>query len=376
MPARGIYRSLSLKGEWWLPLTPDRRVPGVLTHDIKAGTTLELWGSAVDVANIEAARALGMMTVHGHSIDGHIVSLFDAFIGELTSSDITHKMRQSFVVNTILLGAHVVGPDAPAVRQYIVATDQLASWIGKSPFAAFTAASGAGQPLVSQELFRVPLANGVELMCHSVMTREMTVDSMNWSLTPLLTLAAGAPMPLSVMGAMFGEVRDVFCALVGHAVNDVEIAAELEGGGRVEIIMSVSDEAPPAAISPFRILAPYRSVGEHLAPLFSYLWGTGEAFRKPINLAVGSYFDRAAMPRLDFLVLTQAMESLCREAYPGTVLDQALYDSLVSDFGAAMTTRQVGNDAKQALKARMKYGNELSLRTRLKKFATNLPMEL
>jgi hypothetical protein len=41
-----------------------------------------------------------------------------------------------------------------------------------------------------------------------------------------------------------------------------------------------------------------------------------------------------------------------------------------------MTTRQVGNDAKQALKARMKYGNELSLRTRLKKFATNLPMEL
>lgn len=72
-----------------------------------------------------------------------------------------------------------------------------------------------------------------------------------------------------------------------------------------------------------------------------------------------------------FLASTQALETIHRNMYPGVYTDGGNYDTYMLQFKAAIDN--IPNEAlRQSLRARLRYGNEYSLRRRIRELCDNV----
>lgn len=125
-----------LKGWFFLPKSPDDRVPGILTWNQEDGVDLELIGGfsppseygQTQEGSWAAEQFLGDMaesTIYGELDSGKKVCLWGAERGR-HSSGISHKVREEFWhASWLCVGAHAASADAQVLRNYRVALDDL-----------------------------------------------------------------------------------------------------------------------------------------------------------------------------------------------------------------------------------------------------------
>ena len=73
-----ISDTFSLKGWWWLPETPSRKVPGTLVFSPDGPTEIALDGTLRDVLKGEW-KGFSAKVIHGQSVDGKSCSAIDVF---------------------------------------------------------------------------------------------------------------------------------------------------------------------------------------------------------------------------------------------------------------------------------------------------------
>lgn len=125
-----------LKGWFYLPKSPDDRVPGILTWSQEEGADLELLGGfspppeyvPTQDGSWAAEQYLGDMeenTIYGELDSGKKICLWGAERGRY-SSRINHQVREEFWhAPWLCMGAHVTSADVQVFRNYQVALDDL-----------------------------------------------------------------------------------------------------------------------------------------------------------------------------------------------------------------------------------------------------------
>jgi hypothetical protein len=104
---------------------------------------------------------------------------------------------------------------------------------------------------------------------------------------------------------------------------------------------------------------------DHLSNIINNWFKKRELLGPVYELFSTNYYNRSAYLHVRFLAWVQAIEAFHRRVYIGKYLPDTEYEPICSQLKSAIPD-YIEQDFKNSLESRLKFGNELSLRTRLK----------
>lgn len=374
---KGMFSEFSLRGVWWLPNQPSDQVAGILRF---SNQRIELQlDRSFHIQELISAWTTGSFkasVILGRATDGTRCSVFKALFWRWSSSEAV------LVANAIAIGAHVEEEARFPVQNAIIQFTHLEEWaaprfIRPTPDA------------VSENLtFAIPL-EPKDLLCvegipqlKRLTLRAGVKASFERSETTLTNQAQflvefDHPANLTEVTRITRKITNLFSMLVGEAVYPRKVLLvtpdETPGdtGPPVEYLFALRAN-PPKKRSEFEMTLPLAALGESGAEsLFRGWFSNDEKLRPVCDLLLSTVYNPFQYVQTTFLSLAQAMESFHRRVFEGTYLTEENYASVRKSLEAAIP-EDTPKDLKIKLKGMLIWGNELSLKNRLKKLFEGL----
>jgi hypothetical protein len=127
--------------------------------------------------------------------------------------------------------------------------------------------------------------------------------------------------------------------------------------------------------SPHEFFVPCQAMSAGLDAVLQKWFDQYDALAMPSQLALSVLSSERSWIHVEFLLLMQALEGFHRAVADRTYMSTADYEKVCSVLTSAIPA-SVGSNHRNALKTKIKYGNELSLRKRLNGLAERLDTEL
>lgn len=311
--------------------------------------------------------------VHGVSSKGEALTLLKAQSLGVGLQFNSGRMRQPerLVSSWVVVGAHVA-PDTlySSVRFFIPALEVWLSrpviaqsfdapsggsafkntFIVQTPETESTPAShiranlewGSGVTVSSNPFtsIDVKVRGWVEIRPQSPSTLEWFLDQQD-KLGTLLAFLAGAPMPIDAIQASMDQST-----------------------APVAVFVSMRQVAPCGFKNLHEFFIP-RDVLDNAFPSIVDVWFREvETVITPSKLALAVISTNDLWLHIEFLTLIQALEGFHRGRFSGSYMSESEYDSVKATISSAIPS-SVASDHRDALRSRIRYGNQISLSKRL-----------
>lgn len=340
---------------------------------------MNLIGSFKDVGK-KMFEILKPKIILGISSDGKLMTLYKCF-EKKTSLSIPGFLTSSFHVNLVFVGAHFLRPEDVEFKSVSVRYLCLDEWVNISGF--IVEPSKKGEILIrynSPESVQADICDGLKVSidfrakgsAFSVPEKEVTIKQETWFKIEtseaksfeyyqdiinktgiLLSLAIGIPVyPLAIEGLT--------------EANAVTLRDEKTYYPTVEVFYKLSHVPKEhKSLLPFDMLFTYKDISNRFGTLLRNWFEKMDLLEPVYNL----YFATLWNPRMyledRFLSLVRAIESFHRRIYGGKYLTDEDYGGVYDSLTAAIPGG-ISSELKERLKEYLKYGNEFSLRKRLK----------
>lgn len=355
-----------VKGIWWLPNNPENRLPGVLTFSPNSGgISLELHGSLSTA--MQPQDLLITECVLGETYRGDPVTVCDCFETE------SNGMSSRIVGNHIFMGKHFDSRQKIKFSKIRVSYEHLEQWIGGRRFETETTKpySAIHTPPQCFEIhlpsidasieltYSVSFSNGTQILewkhtdylelCPKVQQDYEWFTKNIYTLHLFLVLVTGGMIRQNEMvgyGDIIGEVSgtQVREKIAIHRVPTNDNSVKLDDWHILLKLPTLKDNIDVYVDKWFRDAA-------LLTPIYALLWS--------IISRHSTYYETI------FLNLTQALEAFHRRCYNGFYLPEDQYESIRNILVKAIPNG-ISDGLRDSLKSRLKYGNEISFRNRLK----------
>lgn len=186
----------------------------------------------------------------------------------------------------------------------------------------------------------VKVRGWVEIRPHSPCSLEWFLEQQD-KLATLLAFAAGAPMPIDAIQASTGNST-----------------------ASVAVFVSMRQVAPCEFKNPHEFFIPRGVLGDAFASIVDLWFREVEAVLTPSKLALAVVSTKSLWLHVEFLTLIQALEGFHRGRFSGNYMAESEYDSVKSIISSAIPS-SVASDHRDALRSRIRYGNQISLSKRL-----------
>lgn len=371
-----LDEAISLSGRFWLPGHEGKKIAGVLSINEFGKIELELVGSFYDRFGAHEPNE-NLMRIVGEVESSRFVTLEDCFyIKEALNF---HEIEKSKIcVNFALLGAAYGKDEELLFNTLSFSTEGLDLWLGITGISVdyekdFRTVSVKYKPV---EKLTFALESGARLEFDAAYSGPTlpAINKAEITHQNYIRICFDEPQPLDV----FLKLMHKLTAFVGFAVDTTILVKDISlttdglvqglGNGRVIPI--------PIKLYFQSSLRSSRSTDvsvHHMLFHFDDIRGNAEVvFKRWIQLfdtiepAIGLYFSSVSgahqFLESRFLSLAQAFETLHRRTSLETKCDPALYNENVQLILAA-----VPYHLKEFVRARLKHGNEVNLRQRLKR---------
>lgn len=365
----------STQGLFWLPRNPDVQVPGRFYKNKDHGLMLDILGTFsgkhVELETQREERVLGIAE------DGKLLTLEDCIYRNRRFS-VPGLSTSTLHVNLALLGCHFELGEAILFNEIEFRSDAIDKWL-----------EFGGIPInFSTDPDRV-------IICYSppppkewpLQTGEILTMKCSWQFSPGYQIHEARISKQIWVGFRCAELRglDDLLKLVQRFVTFVTFAsdqpipiqavraystklieARSKDSARVPVAVFYDDGGPHEGFDPSLISRPYllfsfQCVAGKLQQVMNYWIANYSKFDASFNLFFSTKFRHSLQSDNRFLMLIQALESLHRYSSVTTSFPIVEYERLSSVLRAACP-----EEFKGWLKARLQYGNEPSLRQRLK----------
>jgi len=376
-----LFEDFEHKGHWWLPENPDRRVSGTLTYKSGEDITLELLGSLREPDNRREEQDFNPEIILGISSEGRPVTLFQTYeIGRGWSS--TGVSSQTIVVDYLFLEEHFTTSKEMRFSSAYVTYTYLEEWLGKLPFKSDLLKNGDEGSWNWKATFITPPSFEANVPSLHAKISEFHGHSSKggdafrelvWGHTASLVITPDAKQDFDWYYKIQFELRNLLSVLIGIPVFLKEIRyvfeneeAEDEGGKRniAYLYYRQPNQVVKRRFHPAEIIVPLKKVEDRIGQILEAWFSKQELLGQAYELFLGAEYNPSLYPHLHFLSLMQALETYHRHDSVGKYLLDTEYEtvrkSLVSAIPAGTST-----SLRDALKSRIKYGNEFSLRKRL-----------
>lgn len=370
-----------LEGVWWLPETPEDRVPGTLEFSPVSGASLDLLDSLKDPGNHFAAFERELLEpglILGLTSKGKPVTLWGCS-ERRKNVNLAGFTRTSFHADVALVGAHL--GDAKDTRFTKVSAEyrHLDEWAGLSGFGVTIPEDRTTHPMVIEHERVAPVAAPVAGARVAVEVRATLKDN---SLGPAREAAIRERTLLSVEypgGRRFGEwsvllrrLRNFLTLGVGASVEPLAVRAETGGGASAEVHYRPAGArggTPPGRkVHRAEMLFSLRDIHEDFGRFLGDWFGKAERLGPVYDLYFATAYGSPAYLDDRFLSLVQAVEAYHRRALGTTELPVEEHERRIEGIiGAAPDAH------KDWLRGKLAYSNEPSLRKRLKEIMRRDP---
>lgn len=366
----------TLGGYFWLPATPENQVPGRFFATDDGRLQLELMGVlSGGVMEVNDDKELGRILGLSHT--GKSITLDECQVIKRTLN-IPGVSQTTFRVGLALFGVHF-GQDEPLEFDRVdIYSDALNEWLEFAPISTIFALpkpSSAAVTFVPPPEKEWTLSDGTTVRLYTAWTvpstiqyREAKITQKTWvsfrftKATPLDDVLEMVHRFVSFASVGINQLVS-FEEITLRSKNFVKAVGEKVQEELLTLYYVPAFKAEPklADIRPRYTLFQFSDVGEDFAGKFDSWLTNYQKYVAPFNLYFAVNKGRELYLDNKFLMLAQACESLHRHTSSSKAFPEEKYEELTVLLESA-----VPKEFKDWLEPRLKYGNEPSLRQRLK----------
>jgi hypothetical protein len=368
----------------------NEKLGGRLRYDPHGGISVELLDVASNPLRILSDISDRHPMIVGQLRDGPLFTLLGCMLksveGELQSFAEVHLLADQ-----MLVGVHLDNPAATPFDEIRVSLTSLSDWFQLHPFGRTCeplAEPDAGWQfaVTCRQLPRFgfsPTDGGPSLLSDqeispSVGNRDAGVVRNEF----VLRLIPREHFGVEACVEEFFRLQTFFSLLCGHQVFCRSVRLYQHGPDEEQrysnVVWYLSWLAQPPKRDDQRgpgVLLPLPTVRDVLPNLWTVWTQRYDRYRSAVELYTSTDLFRGQLLNFEFLAIMQALETLHRNRHGGTFAPENDYRGVAEAMIAAIP-RQTDQSLRSALKKRLQYGNEFSLRRRLKELARMLPPEV
>ena len=385
MSEHTIAQQVEFVGEWFLPdQEAAPRVSGTLKWSA-SGATAKLHQPLTPLRGaVYGGSAHSYPAIHGTTIDSKLISVLDAMGGGagFTIGSAGFRETETIVSSCVVVGGHV-GSDAN-YSEMTASIPGLQLWIGRTGVTqTILQKSEAFGPRVvycieglpEEETLipnlRTKLGWGINRSFSGDLVSEIAVKT-----SASLRIQPAEPQNLKWFVEQLGKATTLLSLLAGSAMSPDHLTArEATAGLSVEVLVSLR-HAECCTFTKTQEFYMLRSAMEvDLGAVVSNWFAIYGSIAMPSQLALSVLNTKDLWLHVEFLSLMQALEGFHRALLDGNYSSDEEYEVVERALSSAIPS-SVASDHRAALKARIKYGNEISLRKRLHGLALRIPLEI
>lgn len=390
MTKHSIPDSAEFLGEWFLPVTEGepRKLAGTLSWSSQRAS-LKLQDSFKPLhGTVYGDEEHSYPAVHGTTVKSQFISVLQASragtglsFGPAGMSEV-----ESLISSWIVVGAHVVPKTLyseirvriPGLQIWLCRSGVQRTMLSKtenSPPGMIYRIDGLAEEITEITCPPLILGWGIDRHFSGDMSTEISVRT-----SACLRIHSAEPKELDWFFAQLGKATTLLSFMAGSPMAPDHISAKAyadEGSATVEVEVLVAlreaKYCPHRTRHDFYMLRP--DMEADLDAVFSRWFELYDSIAMPSQLALSVLCSDRLWLHVEFLSLMQALEGFHRATMTGLYTDETAYEPTRQAMSNAIP-QTVAKDHRDALKARIKYGNEISLRKRLDALVSCLDLPL
>lgn len=378
-----LDEDFEVTGVWWLPSETDNKVSGTLSFN-RQGIALDLYQSFTPVrGTISPGDSIPEHPiVHGTTTKGEAVTLFDAqeFLGSINMGSGGVVESGHIRASLLVFGSHI--PSHLQLTKVNFRVPNLQVWLGKEIINLSSTFDGHD---VEEWLYKLLPLPGETIHISSINANLSWYYS--WTCTHndyrFIDVNVSAWVSFDSEDAKpidwFLEQRAVLLTMLsllsGHAFAADAIQARDNSGSVLDVLRVTPPVEKVEHNYPRNFLLSCMEISKPFEEYCNEWFDIYTDIKRPASLARSVLASRSLWSHVEFLSLMQALEGFHRAFYEGNYMEETKYEGVKHTLTSAIP-HNVGSDYKEALKSRIHYGNEISLRKRLNELADKLSDKL
>lgn len=370
---RSLFHSFKSEGRFWPAGDDSQPRKGLLVYRSGKSLILRLDGPLKSSCTRFNPLTLSRFPiVHGVLIDGTDVTLQDVFCTHQQSGMGGHG---SSIMQTrcALVGAHVCDPDAATFRGVEFTTSFLEDWLGASRVRVNhleTQRGGLAFEVNGEDVEAMSEAYGnppIYARAGVRYTIGQAWRSARIEQKAYVQLEGSHPLRLDEWLSMVGDWGNLLTLLCGEPVHLKRVTL-LTGTSSLPVLLeyiAISSRGGAGredrGIEP---VVPYPRIVADMSSILPAWFESCERSRVAMQLFFGVLYAEALPLDFRFLTLAHALEAFHRSTGEGRYMDSNKYKDVAATIVSAFPST-LSDPHRDALKSRVKYGNEYALRKRL-----------
>ncbi len=385
MTKYSIPNPVELIGDWTVPSeTESVTISGSLSWSSQRAT-LALQDSFSPLrGSVHAGDLRTYPAVHGVTTGSEYVSMLQASSAGTGMSFGAAGVRQSerLVSSWVVVGAHVF--QESLYSEVAVRIPGLQLWLCRSCLTHTLAAPAEGIPFslnyrlegIPEEAFEVSSISATLVFGYGWSTSGNARSDISIQTSAYLRIRPITSKDLTWYLEQIGKVTTLLSLLSGSPMAPDHVSAKLaDDGSDVQILVALS-EAKYCTFQNHNDFYMLRdNAGVALEQIVNRWFEIYDSVAMPSQLALSVLSSEKLWMHVEFLSLMQALEGLHRAILPGLYSTTEQYEGIRQALSNAIP-QHIASDHKDALRARIKYGNEISLRKRLAALVERLPADM
>jgi len=376
MTSQSLLDRFTLDGEWWLPETPEHRVRGTLEFNCSDRITLKLSGSLYLGSPTVTVRSFSFPIILGITLDGSPCTLVNALETRSSFSFSTDMSTSELSIVRLLVGKHYSSAREINFHRLDIRLMYLNEWLGIAPIELTRHDEGTTikLPYASKDVLEVPLpAEEGAIRIRSSLGWGRSFAEVACHHSASMVVHPNKPRDYSWFAKHQRSCEILFTLLVGYPVYATEIAGlveEDETPGEshttvVRVYYALGQFPSKKDIHPSEILVPLGLIKESAQAIIGRWLLNQEALAPVHSLFSTVHYERRMYVEAEFLTLAQALEIFHRRQRGGNYVSGPEYDDCYQALLQALPST-VPSPLRDRLIEYLKYGNEYSLRKRVK----------
>lgn len=355
----------SLEGEFALP--GHAELPGTIRYDMER----------LELSTRGAMRSRGdhASVIHGRTDQGAVTLLQSSWFGQRYA---THGSSQTWRARTMLLGGwHTT---RTRYNRVWLGFRDLAEWISHGGL-DWTRPTDGSHPTIAIKAWNETLAN--------VGLRRITGDSLQpykvsrtraeIAFRPLISIEYRQPVTLDELMHDAHRMRELLSLLTGATVTLEDIRAKPVGrparGAQKTVWIVEAGRGWTSDLAKAWHLIDFSELKPVAKTVFSRWFAGRDLDRTALDLYFAARHFEDLPLELRYLCILQCLERHHRRYHYGRYMSPAAYQQVRAAITAAIPKALVSQSHAQALANRVAFGNEKSLRNRIKDLCESLPDE-
>jgi len=349
------------EGIWWLPDKPEKQVSGTLRFTPNEGAILDLIGSFKDTKEIN--KMLELEIILGISSNGKNITLHKCFETKSNVS-VPRLLTSSFYANEVFVGAHFQKSEDIKFRELSICYSYLDEWVNIS---GFNIQYPDKREVVIKYKQPEPIQASIGEDCKMFIDFQVTIVQKEASIKQrtYIRIEPSVEKSLEEYWNIMRDIQNFLSLGVTEPVYPLTITGITEANNSPVEIYYHSPEISKVPKT-LCMLFTFKDISDRFEILLKNWFEKADTLGPVYDLYFGTLYNPRMYLQHQFLSLIQAIEAYHRRKFEGKYLSNDDYEPIYEKFKKFINELAIEPSFKEALKSKLKYGNEHSLRKRLK----------